>query len=70
MSDALFKIIPNCTDKSSIVHVSENKFSYTNNFGNITNYLIFISYISYKKGISTTPHKLHRANSFYIAELI
>ena len=65
MSDALFKIIPNCTDKSSIVHVSENKFSYTNNLGNI-----FISYISYKKGISTTPHKLHRANSFYIAELI
>lgn len=70
MSDTLLKIIPNCSDISSINHIAKNKFSYTDRTGITKYYLFFISYKDYKKNIVNIPHKLIKSNSFYIAKLI
>ena len=70
MSDAIFKTIPNCPDISLIKHISNNKFSYTDNVGIKTFYYVFKSYSAYKKNVAEIPHKLIRSNSFYIAKLI
>lgn len=69
MSEALYKIIPSCSDPSLIKQITNNEFSYTNSIGSINHYLIFKSYNAYKKGSQNIPHKLHKSNSFYIAEL-
>lgn len=70
MSDALIQIIPDCSDISLINHIDKNKFSYIDNIGRTTYYLIYKSYDTYKKCIKNTPHKLYKSNSFYIAKLL
>lgn len=69
MSDALYKIIPRCSDSSTINHISKNKFSYTNNTDITRYYLVFKSYNAYKKNITDISHKMYKSNGFYIAEL-
>lgn len=70
MSDALFRIIPSCSDVSLINHITNNKFSYTDNVGVTSIYLVYKSYNAYKKSVAEIPHKLFKSNSFYIAELL
>ncbi len=68
MSNAIQKIIPNCPDITMIKHISDNKFSYTDNTGITHHYLVYKSYNAYKTGISNIPHRLLKSNSFFIAE--
>lgn len=70
MSDAVHMIIPDCSDKSMIKHISNNIFSYTNNAGITIIYLVYKSYNAYKKGVKGISHRLIKSNSFYIAEIV
>ena len=70
MSNAILRIIPNCSDKSMINHISKNKFSYTDSTGITIIYLVYKSYNAYKKGVKEIPHRLIKSNSFYIAEIV
>lgn len=69
MSDAILKLIPGCSDSAKIKHLSNNKFSYTNNLGVTSYYQVYTSYNAYKKGVSNSSHRLSKSNSFYIAEI-
>lgn len=70
MSDAILKIIPSHPDTAIIKHLSNNKFSYTDNVGVTKHYLVYKSYNAYKKGVAEIPHKLIKSNSFYIVEIV
>ena len=69
MSAAILKTIPHCSDISMIKHISNNKFSYTDNVGITSYYLVYKSYNAYKKGVAQIPHRLFRSNSFFIAKI-
>jgi len=70
MSEAILKIIPNCSDIELIKHISNNTFSYTNHSGTINHDLVYKSYNAYKKGLVGIPHNLFRSNSFFIAKIL
>lgn len=69
MSAAILKTIPHCSDIAMIKHISNNKFSYTDNVGITSYYLVYKSYNAYKKGVAQIPHRLFRSNSFFIAKI-
>lgn len=64
MSNEILRILPNCSDKSMINHIANNKFSYTDKTGITIIYLVYKSYTAYKKDLREIPHRLIKSNSF------
>lgn len=70
MTEAISKIETKNIAVEEIIHISNNKFSYTDKNGITHYYLVFKSFNAYKKGISSLPHNLYKSNSFYIAHFL